>query len=93
MSRVKPDGEEISWRLTRSSRLGLVPFVIDWGQTPNPATITPKGCSLIEVRGTHPQPDQITSLHQQLGLSVNVSEGPPSVEIIIETPNGMVSLV
>ena len=93
MSRVKPDGEEISWRLTRSSRLGLVPFVIDWGQTPNPATITPKGCSLIEVRGTHPQPDQITSLHQQLGLSVHVSEGPSSVEIILETPNGMVSLV
>lgn len=92
MSRVKPDGEEISWRLTRSNRLGLVPFVIDWGQTPNPATITPTGCSLIEVRGTHPEPDQIRSLHQQLGLSIDVSEGPSSLEIILETPNGMVSL-
>jgi hypothetical protein len=92
MSRVKPDGEEISWRLTRSNRLGLVPFVIDWGHTPNPATITPEGCSLIEVRGTHPQLDQITSLHQQLDLSIKVSEGPSSLEIILQTPKGMVSL-
>ena len=92
MSRVKPDGEEISWRLTRSNRLGLVPFVIDWGDTPNPATITPPGCSLIEVRGAHPEPSHVNSLHQQLGLKVNVSEGPESLEIILETPNGQVSL-
>ena len=92
MSRVKPDGEEISWRLTRSHGLGLVPFVIDWGDTPNPATVTPQGCLLTEVRGTHPQPNDITALHQQLGLNIKVSEGPSSLEIILQTPKGTVSL-
>ena len=64
MSRRKPDGEEISWRLTRSNRTGLIPFVIDWGTTPNPATVTPTGCSLVSVEGTEPNTAGIIELHR-----------------------------
>lgn len=92
MSRRKPDGEEISWRLTRSNRTGLVPFVIDWGDTPNPATVTPTGCSLISVEGNEPHPAEIVELHRSLGLVSSVSEGPTSLRIILDTPNGQVSL-
>jgi hypothetical protein len=92
MSRRKPDGEEISWRLTRSNRTGLVPFVIDWGNTPNPATITPAGCSLVSVEGNDPQVDEISDLHRSLGLVTKVSEGPASLQIILDTPKGQVSL-
>jgi hypothetical protein len=88
MNRVKPDGEEISWRLTLSSNQRMVPFVIDWGDTPNPATITPKGCLLTEVRGSDPQLDRTVALHQQLGLDIKVSEGPSSLEIILQRPDG-----
>ena len=88
MSRVKPDGEEISWRLTLSSNQRMVPLVIDWGDTPNPATITPKGCLLTEVRVRDPHPDRIVALYQQLGLDIKVSEGPSALEIILQRPNG-----
>ena len=92
MSRRKPDGEEISWRLTRSNRIGLVPFVIDWGDTPNPATVTPTGCSLISVEGTDPHASDVEDLHQALGLVTAISEGPASLRIIMDSPNGRVSL-
>ena len=88
MNRVKPDGEEISWRLTLSSNQRMVPFVIDWGDTPNPATITPKGCLLTEVRGSDPQLDRTVALHQQLGLDIKVSEGSSWLEIILQRPDG-----
>ena len=92
MSRVKPDGEEISWRLTRANRVGLVPFVIDSGATPNPATVTPGGCSLVAVEGSDPDPSGIRALHQDLGLNSTISDGPTAIRIVLETPNGTVSL-
>lgn len=92
MSRRKPEGEEISWRLTRSNRIGLVPFVIDWGDTPNPATVTPTGCSLVSVEGNDPDSVGIVELHSSLGLVSTVSEGPTSLRIVLDTPNGQVSL-
>ena len=92
MSRVKPDGEEISWRLTRANRVGLVPFVIDWGATPNPATVTPGGCSLVAVEGSDPDPSGLRALHQDLGLNSTISDGPTAIRIGLETPNGTVSL-
>ena len=42
MSRVKPDGGD-KLAVDESQQMGLVPFVIDWGTTPNPATVTPGG--------------------------------------------------
>ena len=92
MSRRKPDGEEISWRLTRSNSIGLVPFVIDWGDTPNPATVTPTGCSLVSVEGSDPHVSEISDLHQALGLITTVAEGPASLRVILDSPNGQVSL-
>ena len=92
MSRVKPDGEEISWRLTRANRVGLVPFVIDWGATPNPATVTPGGCSLVAMEGSDPHPSGIRALHQDLGLNSTIYDGPTAIQIVLETPNGTVSL-
>ena len=92
MSRVKPDGEEISWRLTRANGVGLVPFVIDWGATPNPATVTPGGCSLVAMEGSDPDPSGIRALHQDLGLNSTISDGPTAIRIVLETPNGTVSL-
>ena len=92
MSRVKPDGEEISWRLTRANRVGLVPFVIDWGATPNPATVTPGGCSLVAAEGSDPDPSGIRALHHDLGRNSTISDGPTAIQIVLETPNGTVSL-
>ncbi|MFL2985911.1 MAG: hypothetical protein ACJZ57_01560 [Candidatus Poriferisodalaceae bacterium] len=66
--------------------------MIDWGDTPNPATVTPTGCSLVSVEGTDLHVSEILDLHQALGLITTVAEGPPSLAIILDSPNGQVSL-
>jgi|TARA_Y100000817_G_C16749184_1_gene496173 hypothetical protein len=92
MSRRKPDGEEISWRLTRAGASGLVPFVIDWGMTPNPATITPTGCSLLSVEGRTASPDSIVGLHSDLSLNSEISAGSAHFAIVLDTPAGTVTI-
>ena len=48
MSRLKPDGGELQWRLTPLAKaVGPRPWIIDWGQTTHPATTSPKGCKLV----------------------------------------------
>ena len=93
MSRVKPDGEEIHWSLTMSAGPGLVPFVIEWGNTTHPATVTPTGCTLVSLAGTHPDPDHIKALHSAIGINVDVVTGDSvSFEATLDTPNGRVTL-
>ena len=61
LSRQSPDGL-LEWRLTtRPERAagGIVPFLIDWGQTPSPALASAKGCSLLDLRAEHPDPDEV----------------------------------
>ncbi|MEM8905178.1 MAG: VOC family protein, partial [Actinomycetota bacterium] len=51
MSRHRPDGVELRWRLTMPPGAGGdlgIPFVIDWGNTPSPASTSPGGCQLLE---------------------------------------------
>ena len=93
MSRVKPDGEEIHWSLTMSAGPGLVPFVIEWGNTTHPATVTPTGCTLVSLSGTHPDPDHIRALHSAIGIDVDVSAGDTvTFEATLDTPNGRITL-
>ena len=93
MSRVKPDGEEIHWSLTMSAGPGLVPFVIEWGNTTHPATVTPTGSTLVSLAGTHPDPDHIKALHSAIGIDVDVTAGDTvTFEATLDTPNGRVTL-
>ena len=43
MSRTEPEGETLEWKLSLLAKPfgdGLVPFVIDWGKSRHPATVT-----------------------------------------------------
>ncbi|WP_419946117.1 VOC family protein [Candidatus Poriferisodalis sp.] len=98
MSRVKPDGEEIHWSLTYSpgglpDGASAVPFVIEWGETTHPAEVTPTGCTLVSVSGTHPDPDHLRVLYSAIGIDVSVEAGSTvSLEAELDTPNGRVTL-
>ena len=94
MSRVKPDGEEISWRLTRSRQElapSGVPFAIDWGDTPSPALSLPSMGSLVELRVQHPDPTT-RAVAEALGLGLVVTDGPAKLAAIVDTPGGRVEL-
>jgi hypothetical protein len=95
-SRRRPDGVLLSWRLTVSPTLngdGIVPFFIDWGATPHPASALPNGCKLIGLRAVHPNPERVQAMLVELGLNVRVEAGTaPALIALISTPRGEVEL-
>ena len=94
--RQRPDGSRLSWRLTDPLTVtgdGLVPFLIDWGETENPALSAPTGGSLLELRAEHPHPELIRRMLDILELDLTVSPGKtPRLIATIRTPGGAVEL-
>lgn len=95
-SREQPDGSELTWRLTRPRALpmgGVVPFLIDWGETPHPAAGAPEGGSLVGLRAEHPEPAAAREALAVLGAGMPVEAGPrPRLAATIRTGGGSVEL-
>lgn len=95
MSRKKPGGELLEWRLTVKAWSGpksLVPFLIDWGKTPRPGLSLPAGCQLTGFELQHPKPQGVQDDLRALGLSLDVSKGPAKIIARIQTPKGEIEL-
>jgi len=91
MSRTRPDGVELRWRLTfpHPERGPGVPFLIDWGDTPMPSDSIGPRAELIDLRLVDPDPDPIRSLLAALGLTVDVEVGPGrAMQVRIDGPTG-----
>lgn len=95
-SRERPDGSTISWRLTDPETVlgdGLVPFLIDWGDSEHPATDAPSGCILLGLRGEHPDPERIRRMLEAVGAPIPVARGDtPRLIATIRSPLGEVEL-
>ena len=95
-SRKNPDGATLTWRFTDPFTViadGIVPFLIDWGESPHPAKSAPSGAQLVQLRAEHPDPDDVRQLIDKLGLDLPVSQGPqPALAAVIDCPNGRVEL-
>ncbi|MDY7099669.1 MAG: VOC family protein [Actinomycetota bacterium] len=97
MSRSRPDGVMLSWKL--SNRLeaahgGLVPFLIDWGDTPHPSETLDHDVELVEVTLEHPDPDTVAADLAALGAELAVRRADtPSVVATIDTAAGKMNLV
>ncbi len=95
MSRRKPDGEELSWSLTRSTPAstlgGGLPFLIEWGG-PNPAGSTTPGCTLVELQVSHPDPAAVQGGLSAIGVEVTLNEGPFALKAIVDSPKGQVEI-
>ena len=96
LGRDLPDGGRLEWRLTFPGELagdGLVPFLIDWGSTPHPSVTAPQGCSLLSLRGEHPEPELVKPLLQALEVDLDVAKGrAPTLVATLQTPNGEIDL-
>jgi hypothetical protein len=96
MSRTRPDGVELRWRLTPPDMLmfdGLVPFLIDWGGTASPAGSAPAGCRLAGLRAWHPRPESVRAALDALGVALDVHQADtPALTALLDTPNGRVEL-
>ena len=105
MSRMKPDGSELAWRLTPLARAaGARPWLIDWGAAPSPATTSPAGCTLVGL--TCYGPDAVVMgnvLLEAMGLQPLAASGeevkfvahrrvPGHIVAELETPKGRVRI-
>jgi len=95
-SRRRPDGVSLSWRFTDPGTEvagGVVPFFIDWGDTPHPATSTPAGVTLKALRFEHPDPTGVLAIFDALGITASIETGPePALVAELDTPKGRVLL-
>ena len=95
-SRQRPDGVVLSWYFTSPWTTvadGIVPFFIDWGQSPHPAQTAARGLSLIALRAEHPDDERVRRMLNQLGLDLPVKRGAkPALIAVINGPRGSVEL-
>lgn len=95
-SRMRPDGVLLSWQYTSPEAViadGLVPFFIDWGDSPHPSASAPAGARLVGLRAEHPAPDEIRGTLLAVGIDMPVEAGPePALIAVIEGPRGSVEL-
>jgi hypothetical protein len=88
MSRKRPDGSTMSWKLASplANRDGVLPFFVDWGSTPNPATLLPPLLTLVSFSLAHPDPNRIRAILVALGEDeIEVKLGPvPALQVDLE---------
>jgi hypothetical protein len=94
--RLRTDGIELRWRYTDPLRRladGIVPFFIDWGDSPHPAQSAAQGASLVALRAEHPPPERVQNMLQAFSLDLPVSQGKQAALIAtIESARGRIDL-
>jgi hypothetical protein len=94
--RENPDGAALSWRFTDPYIVvadGLVPFFIDWGDSPHPSQRGAERVTLISLRAEHPDPAPVQRMLSQLELNLPVQAGPEATLIAdLACPRGRVEL-
>jgi Glyoxalase-like domain len=95
-SRKRPDGALLSWRYTDPDVVlehRLIPYFIDWGSSPHPASTAPRGATLVSFHAEHPEAGRVQGMLRQLGLNLAVQPGEqPALIAIIDGPKGRVEL-
>lgn len=95
--RVRPDGNLLQWQLTNPSAMphgGAVPFIIDWGDTPHPASSLPSGGELVSMTIYHPDAEQVKTSLTTLDIASAQVERATEMKIAAQilTPQGIVEL-
>jgi Glyoxalase-like domain len=90
MQRAGPTGAVLRWRLTANVVAGgLVPFLIDWGDTEHPAGSAPRGLILDSFHLQHPDPASLTIPLAALGADVQIRPAPaPALVAHLSGPHG-----
>lgn len=95
-SRKKTDGTTLTWALAMPLAEPLVevlPFALDWKDSVHPTESLPDICRLVELRATHPEPDDILPTLTALDINISLKQAEnSSLNAFIQSPNGLVIL-
>ncbi|MFC4561980.1 VOC family protein [Nocardiopsis mangrovi] len=93
MSRRTQEGTELSWRLTAIGAAhpsGVVPFLIDWGDSPHPTSGDLPEVRLLGMEAHVPDPAELRPLLGAIGVGLDPRPGPERITFAVDTPNGEV---
>lgn len=96
LGRDLPDGGRLDWQLTIGEWPphlgGLVPFLIDWGDSPHPSTTAVAGATLASWRGEHPDLAEVRRAHDAMGISLELREADaPALVMTLSGPSGSIT--
>jgi len=95
MERTRPDGVRLAWSILGigGHDFGvLVPFLIDWQDSPHPSLVAPAGLTLVSFSLRSPKSDDVRRLLGTLGIAAAVSAGEPQLAATISGPKGSFAL-
>jgi Glyoxalase-like domain len=96
-SRMTPSGL-LQWQITvreDGQRLfnGGLPTLIQWGDVHPANGMQDSGVSLLNLRMTTPQANELQTAHQSIGLQgISIASGAPNLTATLQTPKGIVTL-
>jgi hypothetical protein len=95
-SRRTATGVTLRWTFTDPDAMvddGMVPFFIDWGNSPHPASTSPYGPGLVSLVAEHPDPVRVARSLSAVGVSLDVNHGSrPALVATLSGPTGNVEL-
>jgi len=96
-SRQKADGSTLSWTLTdirADPADGIIPFFIDWGNSPHPSDSLPQGCTIDQFVAVHPAAEEMQKKLRVFDLNLPVYPGNEKRLVAhLNTPKGKVLLL
>jgi len=91
-------GSLLQWEMVLplpAPEVELVPFMVDWSNSEtHPHNELPNmNCALLELFGTHPNPDLFTDIFQTLGLKFRIEQSEEiSLKLCLNCPKGVVEI-
>lgn len=77
-NRITQDGTILSWQLTDPRPLlmdGVIPFFIDWGDSPHPTDQMAHYIELINLSAVHPHPNKVKEILAEIEVNMEVAFG------------------
>lgn len=87
-------GRLLHWRVTANAQVaGVIPFLIDWGDTPHPAPGAPSGLTMSALGLEHPEPSSVARALEALDVDIDVVRAPaPALVARLAGPLGTLEL-
>lgn len=97
-SRNIAKGSLLKWELILplpTPEVEIIPFMVDWSQTEtHPNDELPNmGCTLVELYGMHPDPDQLRETFKKFGMEFRINKAEKiALKAILKCPKGTIEI-
>ena len=91
--RQKANGDFLRWQMSlpaASPMVDIIPFYVDWSKSSShPCQDLTEACSIRDIQLSHPTPNELNQLFNELELDLQIRSGQPEIRVAIESPKGV----